>query len=114
VITTSIANMAPPAAKKTRPTAALPDCQSAESNAASGAPTSLPTEPLATAPPGLVSIATLLEMHGPSPDAYLTTWAAQMKAYVGPTLISFLNKHQAHLIRGAIPHQRIEGNLLGG
>ena len=53
-------------------------------------------------------------MHGPSPDAYLTTWAAQMKAYVDPTLISFLNKHQAHLIRGAIPHQRIEGIFSGG
>ena len=85
-----------------------------DSNAASGAPTSVAAEPPAAASPGPVSITTLLEMDGSSPDAHLMTWAAQMKAYVDTMLMHFLSKHQANLIRVAIPHQRIEGNLSGG
>ena len=59
--------------------------------AASGAAEPVATQILSPASPGPVSITQLLEMNtgqGLSTDAYLSRWAAQMKAYVDVQLVS--------------------------
>ena len=102
-----LAVMSSPPSKRTRTSNKQSEPTSGTLIAASGALAIVVPQPLAAAPvvavlapPGPVSITTLLEMDarsGQGHAAYLTKWAAQMKLYVDTTLISFLTKRQANI-----------------
>ena len=65
------------------------------------------------ASPGPVSITQLLELQsgqGLSMEEYLSTWAAQMKAYVDFELMSFLEENQSNSIRFAMHQQHVNGS----
>ena len=102
----STANMVGAAAKRQRlavgATASASEAEEGtEEDAASGASEPVATDVGAAASPGPVSITHLLEMNtrqGQTTDAYLTTYASQMKAYVDRRLMSFLKEHQSNSI----------------
>ena len=82
-------------------------------SAASGAAEPVATQVQSAVSPGPVPITQLLEMNtrqGSIIDAYLSIWAAQMKAYVDVKLMCFLKEHAASSIRFAMHHQHMSGS----
>ena len=110
--------MSSPAAKKAKLLSDASACSTGireptRDGAASGAAKGVAIASVRPASPGPVSITQLLELQSGqrlSMEEHLSTWAAQMKAYVDFEIIAFLKTHQANSIRFAMHHQHVNGS----